>query len=1065
MGGAVLRRLLRAGVPLLGLLSIGLVLAVQSASGGGPAEPAVLLSTRESDIESNAVGAGSGGDPKQVEFFGPGAFSDSVSSSDTTSSMEGGSASATGSATEASSVAATSNGLAIDAEVNLSASASASGEQFPDVPMFARGIGDEELDVGFQVLGAPHSFRIQGTRAVPTNGFVDIELRCGGIVVFSRSGAGGGFDEVGTISPGSCSLSVDALADAEDNTAGTVPTSTGGYVLSLDVTEAGAQPPAVEITAGPPATTNATTASFEFRATGGSPPPGHFECSLDNAGFTECASPKTFDNLAEGDHRFQVRYKPDAGGAGPAAEATWRVVPGCPDVRVGVAVAQGCFTERMANGAGTGVFETEQDAWVGGFHLRPRPGGKLVIQDRPQAPLAAEGAGVDWLLGGQAVPAPLAELQPFVPDFTLSLNTAGTIERFVALPLLQGLSAQAKVTWDPGGRGSKVEASVSMEELTESLGTPLAGLNGNATSIGTLAAKLELKLANGTATEVTEGELEVPEYAVELEGTTPPLKEGFGGGRFKAKRVGTTVEWSGEVSVLFPWQGQSGTNQGTVTGRLFFTDFQMGGLGLGVSGFERPIGRTGWDLTGIEGDVLYRPDFAFNVGVTAQQHSSFAGDHLFKLTGNVKALKLAEDDCEQGSNPVEFVGTFNAPPLEAQEIGELKGQVLMCAYLQGARNFAFEAGLSGDLKVDVPVDGAFSAQGSAKGWFSGLDFNLDGSYRLTVPVIGTIGADGVFSSEGYAVCGRYGFISAGIATDNWLEPPGDLTGCDFTPFRVATGPSSARAAGGTRTVRVPSGQSAFGFAVRGSDGAPLVRVSGPRGERFTTPSDGEPLERRDALIIPATQLKTTYVYLRRPRPGRWSIEPLDGSPAIDRVETARQLPRPRVRARARRRGGKVVVNWSARRIPGQRIELVDRADGVATTIQRSTSRGRGRVVFTPRNPLATRRTIEAVILQNGSPRPPLTAARYRLRKPRRPARVGKPTARRTSAGLTIRWRRARRARDYIVSVSAGTSVLTRTTTARRVVTYRGAPAGRLTVRITSRDQFGRTGPAARVTVR
>jgi hypothetical protein len=753
--------------------------------------------------------------------------------------------------------------------------------------------------------------------------------------------------------------------------------------------------------------------------------------------------------------------------AGSGVDASFSAA--CQDVQVGLAVARGCFTERRVNGNGTGVFETSSEAWVGGFHLKPRPGGKLVVQNRPQAPVAAEGAGVDWVLGPATVPAPVGELKPFLPDFALGLNTAGSLERFVQLPFLSSLSTQVKVTWDQGGKGSKVEASVSMEKLTEHLGTALAGRLGlGGVSVGTLAAKLGLTFKNGQSAEVTDGELEVPEVAVELKHTTPPLKEGFGGGRFKAKRVGANVEWSAEVSVLFPWQGASGTNQGVVTGRLFYTDFELAGLGLGVSGFEKPIGTTGWDLTGVEGDVIYRPRLAFNVGVKAQQHSSFAGVHLFELTGNVKALRLAED-CSTASNPYEFVGTFNAPPLEAAGIGKLKGQVLMCAYLPSARDFAFEAGISGELTVGTEnFSGLATAQGSARGWFHGFDFNLDGSYRLQLPLIGTIGATGVFSSEGYALCGRYGFIEEGFGTNNWLEPPEDLVGCDFTPFRATPPPARAAvhsaAAAGAKSVEIPPRQSAFGIAVRGTGGAPRVRVVGPHGERFVTPAGTGLLKTAAAIIVPVDQLTTTYVYLHKPRPGTWQVEPLPASVAIQRLETARQLPESRVRAKVRRKGGKVLVKWKSRRVPGQKIQLVDRAAGVATTIQALTAKRKGSVRFKPKNPLARRRTIEAVLLQNGSPRPPLTVAHYKLRKLKLPGRVRKPTAKRTKQGLAVRWRKARRAAAYRVTVKAGKSVLTRVDVERLRLTVRGLPKGKLKVLITPRDAFGRSGPTAAVKV-
>ena len=1050
-------------------LAVATLLAVAlSASAADPA--AVVLTSRASDISSNAGINGATPDAEAAAFAGPGNFSDTVDSTHSASNASGGSASSSGRAQQDSTVFVNSGGLTVEGSTTLNATASATGDNFPGSPMTSAGLGDDELDVSFQVQGAPHSYSLDGTRSVPQNGHVEIELDGPDGPVFEASDTtGGGFSQSGTLPVGSYTLTIDAEALAEDNAAGAVPSSNGGYDITLLVGEVAPEPVPVTITSGPSGTTPETSAQFGFQATNPNPPAGRFQCSLDGSTFSDCASPKAFTGLADGEHVFQVRYAPNSGDPGPVTERRWRVATTCPDVRVGLAVAKGCFTERQANGQGTGVFETESDAWLGGFHLRPRSGGKLVVQDRPENPVVAEGAGVDWVLDGEPVPAPLSEIKPFLPTFDFSLFTGGTLERFLKLPLVEGLGAQLKVTWADGGSASKVEASVSIEELTKNLGKPLAGRLGlGGTSVGTLAGKLVFTFVNGRAAEVTEGELELPEFAVELAGTNPPIKEGFGGGKLKARRVGGVVEWSGEVKTLFPWQGATGPNQGAVTGRLFLRDSALAGLGLAVSGFEQAIGRTGWDITGLEGDVIYNPRFALNVGVQGQRRlsSAAAAPPLLKLTGNVKALALAAPDCGNGSNPYEFVGTFNAPEVERLDIGEFKGQLQMCAYLQGLRNFAFEAGVSGELNVKVDdISKLILATGSARGWFSGSNFNLDGAYQLRLPVLGTIGASGVLSSEGYAVCGQYGFISAGVATNNWLEPPESISGCDFTPFRAAATAASAAGAAGTETVRIPPGQTAFGMAIHGSDAAPRVRIGGPRGERFTSPAPGEDLKAARVIAYSIEELDATYVYLRAPRAGSWRVEPLGGA-SIERVETQRQLPQPRVRARVRRvRGGKLVVDWRARRIPGQRIELIDRAEGSATTIQRATRRRRGRVAFKPANPLATRRTIEAAIVQDGRPRPAVVAARYRLAKPKRPARVRGLTARRVATGLVIRWRKAARARDYLVTVNAGPEVLTRSSTAGRTLTYAGAPAGALEVRVTPRDRFGRAGRTGRLAVR
>ena len=56
----------------------------------------------------------------------------------------------------------------------------------------------------------------------------------------------------------------------------------------------------------------------------------------------------------------------------------------CPDIPVGHAVAHGCFKETAA---GSGVFTTDEKAWVGGFQIEPRPGGNARCRHaRPRHP-------------------------------------------------------------------------------------------------------------------------------------------------------------------------------------------------------------------------------------------------------------------------------------------------------------------------------------------------------------------------------------------------------------------------------------------------------------------------------------------------------------------------------------------------------------------------------------------------------------------------------------------------------------------------------------------------------
>ncbi len=76
------------------------------------------------------------------------------------------------------------------------------------------------------------------------------------------------------------------------------------------------------IDAAPPAVDDSTTATFEFSAS----EPSTFECSLNAGAFEACAGPKTYTDLAEGDHSFAVRATDAAGNVDPdPAVHTWAV--------------------------------------------------------------------------------------------------------------------------------------------------------------------------------------------------------------------------------------------------------------------------------------------------------------------------------------------------------------------------------------------------------------------------------------------------------------------------------------------------------------------------------------------------------------------------------------------------------------------------------------------------------------------------------------------------------------------------------------------------------------------
>ncbi|ATB48542.1 Ig-like domain-containing protein [Corallococcus macrosporus] len=90
--------------------------------------------------------------------------------------------------------------------------------------------------------------------------------------------------------------------------------------------------PETSIVTGPTGAVADTSASFTFAS---NESPVTYECSLDGAAFTACASPSAYINLSQGNHTLQVRARDTGGNVDPTpATRTWTVDTVAPDTSI-----------------------------------------------------------------------------------------------------------------------------------------------------------------------------------------------------------------------------------------------------------------------------------------------------------------------------------------------------------------------------------------------------------------------------------------------------------------------------------------------------------------------------------------------------------------------------------------------------------------------------------------------------------------------------------------------------------------------------------------------------------
>jgi hypothetical protein len=364
-------------------------------------------------------------------------------------------------------------------------------------------------------------------------------------------------------------------------------------------------------------------------------------------------------------------------------------------------------------------------------------------------------------------------------------------------------------------------------------------------------------------------------------------------------------------------------------------------------------------------------------------------------------------------------------------------------YLEFGGGFYYDFGVG---HIDGHIFGAVQP--------SKAKFDLEGGLHACIDDLGCLGVDGVVSSRGIAACLDTFVADVGVG-DYWGHFP-DIYfhGCDIGPYtdRAAAARSAAAITAGAGSTRFTLG-AGLPFAMvkaTGASDAPEVMLTGPHGEQVTAPSAPRYIYNSKFGVLRQRKSRTTFIGIKRPAAGTWTLSALPGSSPITAVRHANGLAQPQIHVRVLGRGRTRTLAYRIKSLAGRQVTFAEQGSATARVLGRTTA-AHGRLRFTPGPGPGGRRKILATIVHNGLQSKRLTVASYTAPAPPRPGKPSNVKVTRRRGGLTITWRRAHDATRYAVAValSDGRRLLLLTRAGKRAVRVGGVgPSVSGSVRVT-----------------
>jgi hypothetical protein len=352
----------------------------------------------------------------------------------------------------------------------------------------------------------------------------------------------------------------------------------------------------------------------------------------------------------------------------------------------------------------------------------------------------------------------------------------------------------------------------------------------------------------------------------------------------------------------------------------------------------------------------------------------------------------------------------------------------------------------GNVNLDVFDIISISGQTNGEINFTNGRFNVTGDVRACYDDI-CAGAIASVSTVGAGGCLDVGITDiGGGVTFTPFKVHFSVT-CRWTRFidRTVRGPRAKAAQAAPITETFEAGDPARTIQLTGDGEAPRVRVTGPDGVVVESGEKGVTSQGK-VLILRHRPAKITMVGIQDGAPaGAYTIERLESSEPIAKVEVGEDPGAPRVGARVSPDGAARVLHYDIRNRPAQKVTFVEVAGQSRRILGTVTGGGKGTLRFRPLAGSGTRR-IEAQFSLSDLPVPAetRTVARFRPPSARLPA-VRRLRVSRRGTTLRARWKRVAGATGYDV-------VVTPTSGRQRVVRVRRS---RATLRGVARYASGR----------